>query len=313
MRFAVMGSGGLGCLFGGLLARAGADVTLIARGANLSALRERGLDVTLFGGERFRVDVRATDDPREVGPVDAIAFCVKTYDIEAAARQMLPMIGPDTLVLPAQNGVEAADQIAAIVGADHVVMGVGFSGATLERPGLVVQKGANTLAKFGPDRRDGGRRAECVRDALIAAGVNAEISLHIERELWEKLLIAIVGLGFMTLTRLPLGPTLDVPESVAVVLGLMQEVAAVGRARGVALPDGAAEAALQRLRGMRASNPAMRGSMYFDLVAGKRLEVEAVSGAVVRLGRELGIPTPYNEVVYAGLKPYIDGAPALLA
>src|SRR5262245_32634630 len=126
-----MGSGGLGCLFGGVLTRAGVDVMLIARGANLDALRSGGLDVTLFGGEQFHVAVQARDNPGEVGPVDAVRFCVKTYDIEAAARATLPMIGPDTLVLPVQNGVEATEQIAAVVGADHVVMGVGVSGGTV--------------------------------------------------------------------------------------------------------------------------------------------------------------------------------------
>ena len=160
MRFAIVGSGGLGCLFGGVLARAGADVTLIARGANLEALRERGLDVHLLSGERFHVDVRATADPAEVGPVDAIFFCVKTYDVESAARQALPLIGPETLILPVQNGVEAAEQIGAIVGEDHVVPGVGVAGATLEEPGRVVQKGLSVRALFGPDRATEGRRAE---------------------------------------------------------------------------------------------------------------------------------------------------------
>src|SRR6266540_2079643 len=121
MRLAIMGSGGLGCLFGGMMARAGLDVTLVARGASLDALRTGGLDVQLLSGERFQVDVRATGDPREVGPVDAIFLCVKTYDVEAASRQVLPMIGPETLILPVQNGVEAAEQVGAIVGSDHVV------------------------------------------------------------------------------------------------------------------------------------------------------------------------------------------------
>jgi len=157
MRFAIVGSGGLGCLFGGVLARAGADVTLIARGANLAALRERGLDVTLLGRPPFHVDVRAADDPTQIGPVDAVLFCVKTYDVESAARRALPLIGRDTLVLPVQNGVEAAEQIGAIVGEDHVVAaGVGVTGATLERPGVVVQKSPHLSLTFGPDPRTEG-------------------------------------------------------------------------------------------------------------------------------------------------------------
>lgn len=311
MRFAIVGSGGLGCLFGGLLARAGADVTLIARGANLAALRERGLDVTLFGQAPFHVDVRATDDPAEVGPVDAILFCVKTYDVEPAARQALPLIGPAALILPVQNGVEAAEQIGAIVGEDHVVAaGVGVTGATLEQPGVVVQKSHVVRITFGPDRATEGRRAERIRDVLVAAGVDAVVSPDVEREIWEKLIFTLAGLGFMTLTRLSLGQTLACPETVEVVRGLMAEGVAVGQARGAPVADDAAERALAWMGAVAEANPDARGSMYFDLLAGKRLELDAINGAVVRMGRQLGIPTPLNALIYGALKPYENGAPA---
>ena len=310
MRFAIVGSGGLGCLFGGILARAGADVTLIARGANLAALRERGLDVTLLGRPPFHVDVRPADDPARVGPVDAVLFCVKTYDVESAARQALPLIGPDTLVLPVQNGVEAAAQVGAIVGEDHVVpAGVGVTGATLERPGVVVQKSPHVRLTFGPDRRTEGRRSERIRDALAAAGIGATVTPDVERELWEKFVFTLAGLGFMALTRLPIGPTLACPETVEVVRGLFVEGVVVGRARGVPLPDDTPRRILERMHGLAAANPEARGSMSFDLVAGKRLEIEAINGAVVRMGRELGIPTPLNTLVYGALRPYAGGAP----
>jgi 2-dehydropantoate 2-reductase len=313
MRFAIMGSGGLGCLFGGVLARAGADVTLIARGANLEALRDRGLDVTLLGRDTFHVDVRATDRPDEVGPVDAVVLCVKTYDIEVAARQSLPLIGRETLVLPVQNGVEAADRIAAVVGDDHVVTGVGVSAGMLERPGLVVQKSLDVEMVFGADRATAGRRSERIRDGLQAAGVGATVSPHVERDLWEKFIFTLVGLGFMSLTRLPMGPTVACPETAEIARGLMAEGIAIGRARGVPLTDDAHERAFGWMGRIAASNPDSRGSMYFDLIAGRRLELEAINGAVVRMGRELGIPTPLNHVVYAGLKPYLNGAPAPLS
>lgn len=311
MRFAIMGSGGLGCLFGGVLARAGQDVTLIARGTNLAALLERGLDVTLFGRAPFHVDVRATDDPPEVGPVDAILFCVKAYDVETAARRCLPMVGPETLVLPVQNGVEAAAQVGTIVGEDHVVSaGVGVTGATLERPGVVVQKSHVVRITFGPDRVTAGRSAERIRETFVAAGIDALVSPDVERELWEKFIFTLAGLGFMTLTRLPIGPTLSCPESVEVVRGLMEEGVAVGRARGAPVSDDATERALGRMRDVAAANPDARGSMYFDLIAGKRLELEAINGAVVRMGRALGIPTPLNQLVYGALKPSADGSPS---
>ncbi len=313
MRFAIVGSGGLGCLFGGVLARAGADVTLIARGANLAALRERGLDVHLLSGERFHVGVRATDDPAEVGPVDAIFFCVKTYDVESAARQALPMIGPETLILPVQKGVEAAEQIGKIVGEDHVVPGVGVAGATLEQPGLVVQKGLTVRALFGPDHATDGQRTERIRVALCEAGISAEVSADVERELWEKFVFALVGLGYMTLTRLPVGPILDCPETTEAARDIIAEGVEVGRARGVPLADDTVERAMARMQGVAAANPGARGSMYFDLVAGKPLELEAINGAVVRMGRELGVPTPLNRLVYGALKPYADGIPSLPA
>jgi 2-dehydropantoate 2-reductase len=311
MRFAVMGSGGLGCLFGGVLARAGLDVTLIARGANLAALRERGLDVTLLGGEQFHVDIQATDDPGAVGPVDVILLCVKTYDIESAARQVRPLIGAETLVLPVQNGVEATEQIGAIVGEDHVVAaGVGVTGATLEQPGVVVQKSPVIRFTLGPDRVTDGRRAGRIRDALLVAGIEAEVRPDVEHELWVKFIFTLAGLGFMTLTRLPLGPTLACAETVEVVRGLMDEGVAVGRARGVPLADDTTEQAIGRMQSVAAANPDARGSMYFDLIAGKRLELEAINGAIVRMGRELGIPTPFNQVVYGALKPYVNGTPS---
>jgi 2-dehydropantoate 2-reductase len=310
MRFAIMGSGGLGCLFGGLLARAGVDVTLVARGANLDALRTGGLDVQLLSGERFHVGVRATDHPAEVGPVDAILFCVKTYDVVAAARAVLPMIGPETLILPVQNGVEAADQIAAVVGAEHVVIGVGVAGGTVERPGLVSQKGLSVRARFGPDAATGGQRTDRIRDVLLEAGIAADASPGVEVRLWEKFLFTPFSLGFMALARLTAGQAVAYPEGVETFVRLTSEAEAVGRARGVPLPPDATGQALDLLRSIAAANPESRGSMYFDLLAGKRLELDAINGAVIRMGREHGIPTPYNEVVYAGLKPYIDGPPA---
>jgi 2-dehydropantoate 2-reductase len=212
-------------------------------------------------------------------------------------------------VLPVQNGVEAAGQVGMVVGDDYVVMaGVGVTGATLERPGAVVQKSSHVRMTLGPDRATEGRRAERIRDALVAAGIDATVSPDVERELWEKLVFGLVGLGLMTLTRLPIGPTLACPESVETARELMAEGVAVGRARGVPLTDDTVERALGRMQSIAAANPEARGSMYFDLLAGKRLELDAINGAVVRMGRAAGIPTPYNLLVYGALKPYADGA-----
>jgi 2-dehydropantoate 2-reductase len=171
----------------------------------------------------------------------------------------------------------------------------------------VVQKGLTLRALFGPDRSTGGRRAERIRDALRTAGIDAEVSATVERELWEKLIFALVGLGFMTLTRLPIGETLACPETIEVVRGIFAEGIAIGRARGVPFGDDAHDRAFARMREISDINPRAQGSMYFDLIAGKRLEIEAINGVIVRLGRELGIPTPLNGLIYGALKPYAEG------
>lgn len=311
MRFAIMGSGGLGCLFGGLLARAGLDVTLIARGVNLDALQQRGLDVILLSGERFHVDVKATDNPADVGPVDAVMFCVKSYDIESAAEACLPMVGPETLFLPVQNGVEAAERIAAVVGAEHVMNSAGLTGGTVVTPGVVEQKSPVLKVRYGPYQHGVPPMAERILEALRLAGFDAAITPDIEMEVWEKYLSSVGGLTFGALTRLPASVALTYPETAEVFLGLMREAVAIGRAQGIPYAENAAETRLEQIRANAAKNPSSRGSMQYDLMAGKRIEVEAIAGYIVRKGRELGIPTPYNQVIYGGLKPYADGPPPL--
>jgi 2-dehydropantoate 2-reductase len=308
MRVAVMGSGGLGGFLGGLLARAGEDVTLIARGMNLQALRAKGLTVRLLPEGEFHCAVRATDDPRDVGPVDLVWFCVKTFDLVTAARQAAPLIGPGTLILPIQNGVEATEELAALFGDDRVLGCVSLAGATLVAPGIVAQKLPRVLVKIG--ERSGGStpRTESLRDSLLRAGIETELSEDIQLEAWEKFVIVSVTLGLAALTRLPLGPLFACAATAALARGLMQEVASVARAKGIRLSADAAERLFVWLRGLAAANPAARGSMYFDLAEGRRLELEAINGAVIRMGREVDLPTPLNFAVYAALKPYADGA-----
>ncbi len=315
MRVAVLGVGGVGGLIGGVLARAGKDVTFIARGANLQALRANGLTVKLLPEGEFNLKVGATDDPREVGPVDLVWFCVKTYDVEAAAHHAAPLVGPRTVILPPQNGVEAAEQVAAVVGEAPVLGCVSVAGGTLVAPGVVAQKVRRMHVKFGERSGGASRRVDdlrdFLRDGLLRGGIETEASQDIRREIREKLVLTSVTLGLVSLTRLPLGPLFSRPPTAALARGLMEEVAAVGRAKGVPLPKGRAEELFEWLRKLAEANPSARGSMYFDLVEGRRLELEAINGAVSRMGRELGVATPRNTVVYAALEPYADGAPAL--
>lgn len=310
MRVAMVGAGGLGGVYGGLLARAGLDVTFIARGRGLEALRQHGLSLKLASGEEWQIPVRATDDPREVGPVDLIWFCVKTYDLDDAAQQAIPLVGADTLALPIQNGVEAPERLAAILGREHVLGGVGRAGGTLVAPGRVEQKSDRATVVLG--ELDGGTsaRAERLGQVLRDAGIDARVHPDVLVDLWDKFVQACAIFGLDTLLRLPDATYLRHPETAELFRGLMREVYTVGRARGIRLPENTVERLWDTLSKMYAANPNMHSSMYFDILAGRRLEIDAANGTVVRLGRETGVPTPLNFAIYAALKPFAQGRPA---
>ena len=305
MRIAVMGSGALGGFFGALLARAGHDVTFIARGAHLEAIRAGGLAVKSPTGD-FAVAGRATDDPRQVGPVDLVLVGVKTYDLDTAAAQLEPLIGPDTAVLALQNGIDATERIARAVGPELVLTGVAYVLTVLESPGVVKHMAQGTII-LGEPGGGPSPRVERVAEVLRAAGITCETPSDIRVPLWEKFVLLTATGGVTALTRLAFGPIRECAEASELFRGAMQEAYAVGRARGVALPPGLVERHWQMVRGLPAG---IRGSMLPDLLAGRRLEVEALNGTVVRLGRKVGVPTPLNFAVYAALKPYADGAPA---
>jgi 2-dehydropantoate 2-reductase len=307
MRIAIVGAGGLGGLYGGLLGRGGLDVTFIARGRSLAALREHGLSVKLFSGEEFRISAHATDDPREVGPVDLIWFCVKTYDLEAAARQALPMVGRQTMALPIQNGVDAPDRLAMVLGREHVLGGVGRAGATLVAPGRVEQKSAVTAVAFGELNGGSSARTSELLDTLKGTGLDSIVSADIQVDLWDKFVQVSAGFGVDCLVRTPESTYLGYPETAELFRGLLQEVFDVGRAHGVNLPEGTVESVYSRVLELFRRNPTFHGSMYYDMLAGRPLELDAVSGTVVRLGRAYGVATPLTFAVYAALKPFAAG------
>jgi 2-dehydropantoate 2-reductase len=307
MRIAIMGSGGLGAFYGGLLARGGEDVVFLARGANLVALQMQGLTVKLLPHEgEFHLTVHATDNPPDIGVVDLVWCCVKTYDLDTAMIQMTPLIGPDTMILTVQNGVDAPEHLATVFGSHHVLGGIALGGATLEAPGIVVQKTATRgPVVFG--ELDGGisPRAERLRDTFRAADFLAEVHLDIRVAIWEKFMMLGAGLGISALTRLTYGEMFACPEIHELIRGVIQEMASVARAKGIRLSEDAAE----RLFTTACRFPgSFRGSMYFDLINGRRLELDAVHGAVMRMGREFHIPTPLNFAIHAMLKPHAAGA-----
>ncbi len=305
MRVTVMGSGGTGGYFGGLLARAGEDVTFVARGAHLEAMRKSGLTVRSRLAGDFSVTARATDDPAESGPADLVLFCVKAYDTESAAERLRPAVGPDTVILPVQNGIDSAERIGRIVGDAHVIGGLAGVSSVVAAPGVIEHRAGPDLIQLGELDGRASTRTERVAEALRKAGLKAQVRLDIRVGLWEKFVL-ICGLsGLTALTRLPLGAVLACPETRTLFRQAMEETQAVGQATGVPVPSDHAGKMMKFFEG---SDPAIRGSLYYDLAAGRRLEIETLNGTVVRLGQERGVPTPANFAIYAALKPHAGGA-----
>ncbi len=296
MKIAMMGSGGVGGFFGGRLANAGYDVSFIARGAHLAALRERGLTIENEPqGDIHVPKVRATDDPASLGPVDLVIVSVKLWDTESAAREIRPLLGPRTGVVSLQNGVVKDDILRRELGDAPVMGGVGYVATHIARPGVIRQVG--TMQRIVVGEYDGRRseRAELLVEALRRSGVTAELSTDVRRAIWEKFVFLSALAGATTAMRTTIGPIRQNPRTRAFLLDLMREAVAVGRAHGVALPKDYAEQRLAFADGLPAD---MTSSMHHDLERGNRLEVEWLSGAVVKLGEAKGVPTPANRAVW---------------
>ncbi|MGD2185981.1 MAG: 2-dehydropantoate 2-reductase [Desulfobacterales bacterium] len=309
MRIAVMGTGGTGGYFGGLLARAGEEVTFIARGAHLEAIQKNGLAIKSVLAGDFTISAKATDNPNDIGPVDCVLFCVKAYDNAVAAEQIRPLIGPETVVLSVQNGIDNEEQIGNVVGPEHVVGCASYVSSTIESPGVIAQTGGPGKIVFGEMQGGTSPRTETLQSTLQNSGIATELHSDIQAALWQKFL-GICGVnGVTALTRLPMGEILACEETRNLMRGTMEEVEAIGRAMGAELPDGCVDQSMDFFSSLE---PSIRGSMYYDLAAGRRLELDVLNGTVVRLGSEHGIPTPTNFAIYAALKPYLNGEPSSL-
>lgn len=295
MKIAMMGSGGVGGFFGGRLAKAGCDVTFIARGAHLAAMREHGLQLESAAHGNIHIQkVNATDDPASLGPVELVIVSVKLWDTEAAARQIKPLIGPDTGVISLQNGVIKDDILRSIIGDKAVMGGVCYVATTISKPGVIHQTGPMQRIVFGEYDGTISKRAEALHAALRKSGVTSELSDDVRRSIWEKYVL-LVGLSATTTSmRNTLGPIRSNPQTRAFLFDVMREVVAVGRAHGVALPADFAE---DRMAFADTLPVDMTSSMHHDLDKGNRLEVEWLSGGVVKLGTEKGVPTPCNRAV----------------
>jgi 2-dehydropantoate 2-reductase len=293
MRIGIMGSGGLGGYFGARLADGGADVHFIARGQHLEAMRRDGLRIE--GPSPLHVrQVSATSQPAEVGVVDVVMLAVKLWDTEQALAQIRPMVGPDTTVISFQNGVLKDQYLRAAFDPRQVMGGVGYVATTIASPGVIRQTGPMQRLLFGEFDGSRSARGEALLAACLAGGINAELSPAILREIWQKY-VFLVGLSGTTSTmRTTIGPIRSNPQARAFLADVMQEVIAVGRAHGVDLPPEFLRSALERADTV---SPEMTSSMHHDLERGSRLEVRWLSGGVVELGLEKGVPTPLNRAI----------------
>ena len=304
MRIAVMGSGGVGGYFGAKLARAGSDVTFIARGAHLEAMQKSGLLVESKAGNIQIDSPQVTSDPASIGKVDMVLFGVKLWDTAAAAQAIVPLVGPQTAVVSFQNGVQKDELLRSAVGDNAVMGGVCYIAATIARPGVVQHSGAMQKLVFGEYGGKGATRTQAFLEACGKAGIDAEVSADIRRATWEKF-VFLVGLSATTATmRAPVGTVRAHPRARAMLLDAMKEVVAVGRAEGVALAEDFAD---NRLAFCDSLPPEMNASMRNDLERGNRLEVEWLSGDVVARGQRLGVPTPVNRTVYDILAVHAQG------
>jgi 2-dehydropantoate 2-reductase len=304
MRIAVVGAGGVGGGFGAALAKAGTDVAFIARGAHLAAMKSAGLKVQGGRGETHLVPTRATADPADIGRVDIVLFCVKLWDVESAGAHIKPLIGPDTAVIPLQNGIDAAERLIPILGPNAVMGGVAQISASITAPGVIQQVGTFMRMIFGELDGKRSKRAEDFLALCLQAGFDATLSEQILTELWMKFILLASNAGIMALARQPIGRLRDDPDLRPIFIAAWREAIDVGRARGVALPADALEKILDFTSH---APPAMKASMALDLERGNRLELPWLSGKVAELGRQLGVPTPTHSMMYAMLKPYVMG------
>jgi len=300
MRIAFIGIGALGGYFGGRLAKAGNDVIFIARGAMLEALRKDGLRVQSPLGDFALPKVQATDDPTGVGHVDAVFVTTKAWQVMEAAQQIRSTIGPETVVLPLQNGVEAYDQLAAVLGSEHVLEGMCHVLAMVTAPGVVRHAGAKALITISERNNVRTSRLEKLVECLSSAELNTRVPDNIQVALWEKFeFVASFG-AVGAITRAPAGVIRSVPETRSLLECAVQEIVGLARAAGIPMPS---ESVASTMKLVGSAPPDATSSMQRDLIAGRPSELEAQSGAVVRLGRACNFPTPVHEFIYNALLP----------
>ena len=300
MKILIMGTGGVGGYYGGLLAQQGNEVTFIARGAHLYAIRHEGLQVKSIHGDFKVFPASATEDPANVGPVDLVLFCVKTYSTDEATEAIRPVVAPQTVVLSLQNGVDAAERIGKILGMQHVIGGATWLSSAVETPGVIKQISQFRRIVFGELAGGRSERIQSIFEVLNSTGITVEISEDVRKILWTKFVFISAASAFGSLTRLPMGEYRSVPETRNLVSGIMQEVEALAHAQDIPLDPGVVQNSLDF---MDNAAPHIKPSMQLDVEAGRRTELESMVGVIGRKGRELGVPTPVADFVYSTLLP----------
>ena len=300
LRVAVFGAGAIGAFYGARLADGGADVTLIARGRQLEALRTNGLTIVEPEGTRA-YGLPATSDPAEVGPVDVVLFTVKSYDTTAAAGQLAPLLRDGTAVISLQNGIDNEDRIAAVIGREHVLGGAAYILAAVREPGVVDANGPRGIVIGELTPGPPSTRVQAVVDMGTRAGLTVRAADDVRIALWEKYTLLVAFSAMTATTRLPIGAIREAPAARAMLQAIMTEVWSVGRASGIPLADDLVERQMTLLTSQHAEATT---SLYHDLVTGHRMELEALQGAAIRLGREHGVATPTIQAAYAILEPW---------
>ena len=301
MRIAIFGSGGVGGYFGGRLAQAGEDVVFIARGDHLKTMLKQGLKVDSVKGDFLVKPVQATDDPTQVGIVDVVLVCVKAWQVPDAAEAIRPMIGPDTVVLPLQNGLEAPTQLAAVLGDQHVLGGLCGISTFIMGPGHIRHAGADPWIRFGELDNRPSDRVEGLRQVFDrASGLTVEIPTDIQVALWMKFLLITAWSGVGAVTRTPLGVWRSLPETRQMAESALQEIIRVAQARDIALPENAMPTTMKAYDSLP---PDITSSMQRDIAEGRPSELDAQIGAVVRFGKEADVATPLHRLIYNSLLP----------
>lgn len=308
MRFAILGSGAVGGYFGARLARSGQDVTFIARGAHLDAIRARGLEVRSRQLGDFVAHAAAESDPARIGHVDVVIVAVKAYDNETAYPLIAPLLGPDTVVLTLQNGIDNVDQLARLAGPERVLGGTTYVATALEAPGLIIQTGVHRSIIFGEvfGARGLSTRVQAIVDVMAPADIQVRAVADARTPLWDKFVYLVPFSGFTGSARLPIGFLWAHPQMQEMFYAAAREVAAIAAAEGVSLSADRFDTLREYMDNIP---PATRSSLLIDLDQGKRIEVEALQGAALRRAEVHGLPMPIVSTLYAVLKPWAAGNP----